>query len=176
MTPIRLNDLEVSAVPCARVVGWTPAGRTGRRCVGIFDECGLMPALPTAVSAVTRAVVAVVLAVGIWVFVYAIAYEGAWGQFVLLVALPVVVLTVLLYEVSGRRRVAANSVQEQVARELARAVLALLVAAGTWAGVYKFAVGLSHDNLWKAAIVLAGPPIVALAVLLYLKLPRRRSG
>ncbi|HEV2071244.1 MAG TPA: hypothetical protein VGR26_15755, partial [Acidimicrobiales bacterium] len=138
----------------------------------------LMSALSTAVRAVARAVVAVVLAVGIWVFVYAIAYDGAWGQFVLLVALPVVVLAVLLYDLFGHRRVPADAVQEpeRVGRKLARAVLALLVTAGTWAGVYKYAVDVSFNNLWKAAIVLAGPPIVGLAVLLYLKLPRRRSG
>ncbi len=164
----------------------SPRGRVDARRAGPGDGASgsstnvaaLMSALSTAVRAIARAVVAVVLAVAFWVFVYAIANEGAWGQFVVLVALPVVVLAVLLYDVFGRRRVPADAVQEpeQVGRKLARAVLALLVAAGTWAGVYKYAVDLSFSNLWKAAIVLAGPPIVGLAVLLYLKLPRRRSG
>ena len=138
-----------------------------------------MPAPSTAVRGVARAVVAVVLAVGIWVFVYAIVPESVGGQYVLLLALPVVILAFVLYEVSARRRVPADPVQEpeQVARKLARAVLALLVAAGTWAGVYAYAEYLARDHNWFGAFgVLIGPSIVALAILLYVKLPRRRRG
>ncbi|HEV2124459.1 MAG TPA: hypothetical protein VGW38_17030, partial [Chloroflexota bacterium] len=56
-------------------------------------------------EAVARAVVAVVLAVGIWLGVYAVGdavgeEDAAVHQFVFLVAAPVVVLALLLYEVS----------------------------------------------------------------------------
>ena len=139
-----------------------------------------MPALSTAVRAIARALVAVVLAVGIWVFLYAIAGGALEAHFLYLVAAPVVVLAFLLYEVSGRWRWRRHAHEgrepEQIPRKIARAVVAVLVAAGIWAGAYAYAVDLSRDNLWGAAIVVVGPTVVILASLLYLKLPRRRSG
>ena len=127
-----------------------------------------MPALSTAVRAVARALVAVVLAVGIWVLLYAIADNttAVTGTLLYLVAAPVVVLAFLLYEVSGRwrwrRHAHGGQEPEQVAGKIARAVLALLVAAGIWAGVYAYAVDLSRNTLVGAVIVLVGPPVVIL--------------
>ena len=140
-----------------------------------------MPSLSTVVRAVARALVAAVLAEGIWVFLYAIGENTApAGQLVFLVAAPVVVLALLLYEASGRWRWRRHAHEgrepEQVARKIARAVLAVLVAAGIWAGAYAYAVDLSRNTWVGAAIVLVGPPVVILASLLYLKLPRRSSG
>ncbi len=138
-----------------------------------------MPSLSTVVRAVARALVAAVLAVGIWVLLYAIGENTApAGQLVFLVAAPVVVLALLLYEASGRWRRHAHEGREpeQVARKIARAVVAVLVAAGIWAGAYAYAADLSRNTLVGAAIVLVGPPVVILASLLYLKLPRGRSG
>ena len=146
-----------------------------------MNVAALMSAPSTAVRAVARAVVAVVLAVGIWMFLYAIGENTApAGQLVFLVAAPVVVLALLLYEVSGRwhwrRHAAGGQEPEQVAGKIARAVVATLVAAGVWAGVYAYALALARNNWLGAAIVLIGPPVVILASLLYLKLPRGRSG
>ena len=140
-----------------------------------------MPALSTVVRAVARALVAVVLAVGIWVLLYAIADNTALaGQLLFLVAGPVVVLAFLLYEVSGcwrsRRHAHEGREPEQMPPKIARAVVAVLVAAGIWAGAYAYAVDLSRNTWVGAAIVVVGPPVVILACLLYLKLPRRRSG
>lgn len=142
----------------------------------------LMPVLSTVVRAVARAVVALVLAVGIWVLLYAVGENtGMAGQFVFLVAAPVVVLALLLYEASGRwrrrwrRHADGGREPEHLARKIARALVAVLVAAGIWAGVYAYADRLSRDNWWAAFGVLIAPPIVALAVLIYLKL-RRRLG
>ncbi|HEV2811458.1 MAG TPA: hypothetical protein VGV93_13800 [Acidimicrobiales bacterium] len=138
-----------------------------------------MTARSTAVRAVARAVVAVVPAVGIWMFLYAIGENTApAGQ--LVVAVPVVVLALLLYEASGRwrwrRQADGNQEPEQVARKIARAVVATLVAAGVWAGVYAYAVDLSRNTWLGAAIVFVGPPVVGLASLIYLKLLRRRRA
>ena len=136
-------------------------------------------------KAVARAVVAVILAVRIWIGVYAVGdtvgeEDAAVHQFVFLVAAPVVVLALLLYEVSRRwrwrRHAYGGQESEQVARKIARAVVAVLVAVGVWAGVYKYAVDLSRNNWLGAAIVFTGPPVAALASLIHLKLPRRRSG
>ncbi len=140
-----------------------------------------MPSLSTVVRAVARALVAAVLAVGIWVFLYAIGENTApAGQLVFLVAAPVVVLALLLYEASGRwhwrRHAHEGREPEQAARKIARAVVAVLVAAGIWAGAYAYAADLSRYTLVGAAVVLVGPPVVILASLLYLKLPRGRSG
>ena len=77
---------------------------------------------------------AVVLAVGIWVILYAIADNTTTltATLLYLVAAPVVVLGFLLYEVSGRWRRHAHEGRdpEQMPRKIARAVVAVLVAAG----------------------------------------------
>ncbi|HEV2810542.1 MAG TPA: hypothetical protein VGV93_09140 [Acidimicrobiales bacterium] len=125
---------------------------------------------------------AVVLAVGIWVILYAIADNTTTltATLLYLVAAPVVVLGFLLYEVSGRWRWRRHAHEgrdpEQMPRKIARAVVAVLVAAGIWAGASAYAVDLSRNTWVGAAIVVVGPPVVILACLLYLKLPRRRSG
>ncbi len=95
--------------------------------------------------AAARAMLAVLLSVAIWVGVYgfseSVFADDAWRQFTLLLALPIVVLATLLYVAFGRwrRHVGGGSDPPPLRWKLAGAVLALILASATWAGVYAYA-------------------------------------